>query len=173
MSHTFRLCLIFVMVTALPTPAYADESPAKPTLLVSEDFWPPVSQQHTIYAMTSFWPIAPERRWIGYADGEQISEIQFHEIAGLDEDVARLKQRKKTAMVATIGGFIGATAGVMILSATILSEEQGSSGAMMASAGALGFAGVTAGFVGVNMVWFRGTTRKQAHAIADKHNQKP
>jgi hypothetical protein len=160
------------MVTALPTPAYADESPTKPTLEVSEDFWPPQSKKHTIYAMTSIWPIAPERRWIGYADGEQITEIQFHEIAGLDEDVARLKRRKKTATVAVVGGFIGAISGAMALSVAVISDDPSSNGALMASAGALGIVGVSAGFVGGNMVWFQGTTRKQAYAIADKHNQK-
>jgi hypothetical protein len=173
MNDSFRFLFFCTMLFGFASPASADELPTKPTLEVSEDFWPPVSQQHTIYAMTSFWPFAPERRWIGYADGEQITEIQFHEIAGLDEEVARLKRRKRTATVAVAGGFAGAILGAMTLSTAVLSEAQSPNGALLAGGGVLGFAGITAGFIGTNMVWFRGTTRKQAHAIADKHNQKP
>lgn len=173
MNATNAMLLTLSFVSMFSTQAMAEDAPTPPVLEVSEKFWPPSSNQHLIYAMNFMNPVMPERRWIPYADGIQISEIKFHEIAGLDQEVERLKTRKKRAWTGIAGGAAALLSSIALLSMHTLSEDETQQLGPVGIAGTavMGVGGMTAYFLGVHGVWFQGTKRQQAYKIAEEHNR--
>ncbi len=174
MNTVHKMLLALTLTIGFSPNALAEEPVIKPKLEVSEDFWPPTSYMHTVYLMNFIYPIMPERRWIGYADGRQITEIQFHKLAGLDQEVTRLKKRQNRAWTGVVGGSLLAGAGMTMMMVSIINSDSANSPQApigLPIGATLSFAGISSYLVGVHGLWFRGTKRAQAYKVAAEHNK--
>jgi hypothetical protein len=170
--HLCTTLLLLACLVGMTTPTIAAAQAGKPELKVADGFWPITSIKYVPTTAMWVFPISKERRWIGYADGQQMTAVKFYEIAGQDDVVSRLKKRRNRGCALTALGY-GALSVAQAYSANIISDSTAKPMIPMTAiiiGGPTAFIGLHTPAIDLHTLAFLGTQKADAQKVAVQHN---